>query len=163
MTKPSFITEDGLLHYKNSGLDYIYLINGFEVHKTSYGSGYSIQDAENLHEMIALEIVTSPQQIRGQELRFLRSILELTQTELAKLIGIKRVRLAQLESQKDRPIGQQNDRSMRYLVAACKSGKKAVIEAVEAVKKQSAEMDNEINLVFEINDDGKDKWQPVAA
>ena len=63
-------------HYTQCGLDYVYLENGFRLEETPYGAGVSIEDADELHEAIALSIITSPHAIRGQELRFLRAMLE---------------------------------------------------------------------------------------
>ncbi|KAF0109474.1 MAG: hypothetical protein FD149_2832, partial [Rhodospirillaceae bacterium] len=69
-------------HYRLSGLDYVYLVNGFAWHETEYGPGIAIDDLDHLHEAIARHVVTSPSRLRGQEVRFLRSILNVSQAAL---------------------------------------------------------------------------------
>ena len=48
-------------HYKDSGLDYIYLVGGVSRKETAYGVGYAIADLDNLHKMLAKHLVTSPE------------------------------------------------------------------------------------------------------
>ena len=74
-------------HYIDSGLDNIYLENGYTVHKTSYGEGISIQDAEGLHRAIGKRLISQRYPLNGAEFRFLRMEMELTQNALAGLIG----------------------------------------------------------------------------
>lgn len=38
--------------YKESGLDFILLLDGYTVHETPYGTGVSIHNTEALHEAI---------------------------------------------------------------------------------------------------------------
>ena len=59
-------------HYTDSGLDNIYLQNGYVRHKTAYGEGVSIQNTEALHKEIGRWLVSLPKPLNGAELRFLR-------------------------------------------------------------------------------------------
>ena len=58
MTEPYKSANDEPHHYVNSGLDYVYLANGFTVHDTPYGSGVAIENADGLHHAIAVAIIT---------------------------------------------------------------------------------------------------------
>lgn len=108
-------------HYTACGLDYVYLANGFTMHETPYGLGVSIEDADGLHEAIARDIISNPRRIRGQELRFLRAQLDLTQAGLGKVLGTSRGSIARWESNASRTIPPAADRAMRlfYAVEAC--------------------------------------------
>jgi DNA-binding transcriptional regulator YiaG len=59
--------------------DWVFLANGCTIHETPYGRGIAIQDADGLHALVLREIITSPHPLRGQELRFIRSMLDLSQ------------------------------------------------------------------------------------
>lgn len=100
--------------YTDCGLDYIYLVNGYE---TSVGPDgekyYSIKHADTLHKKIAEIVVRSPNPMRGQELRFLRSILDLSQAGIAKLLGNTRPTIARWEAEKNTPIDPTADRFLR--------------------------------------------------
>ena len=50
-------------HYKESGLDNVYLENGFTIHKTPYGEGVSIQDTAGLHKAIGVWLVEAPKPV----------------------------------------------------------------------------------------------------
>ena len=66
-------------HYTTSGLDYVYLANGFRLIEGEYGAGYSIDDLDGLHNVMAHHVIASPARLRGQEVRFLRSMLDISQ------------------------------------------------------------------------------------
>src|SRR5690349_23371048 len=69
-------------HYIDSGIDYLYLLNGFTLGRHPHGEAVAIKDGRGLHAAVAGIIITSPASIRGQELRFLRSVLHLGQDEM---------------------------------------------------------------------------------
>jgi putative transcriptional regulator len=78
-----------MYHYVESGLPNVYLINGYREVKTPYGRGISIQDFEELHMAIAYALVEMKSFLTGPEVRFIRKLLELTQTQLASLLGVE--------------------------------------------------------------------------
>ena len=41
-----------LHHYTGSGLDYVYLANGYEIHETPFGKAVSIHNADELHRVL---------------------------------------------------------------------------------------------------------------
>jgi DNA-binding transcriptional regulator YiaG len=76
-------------HYTESGLSNVWLENGYSLHKTPYGKGVSIDDAHGLHSALAMEITAKKGRITGKELRFLRTLLGLSQGNLAeKCLGV---------------------------------------------------------------------------
>lgn len=102
--------------YKMSGLDYVWLINGYEEHETEYGPGVSIHKGEHLDSAIALAIINSPVRLRGQEVKFLRTLLKISQTEFATNLGVQRITVARWESKLKTPIPGPADRLLRVLV-----------------------------------------------
>ena len=104
-------------HYTMCGLDYVYLRSGFHIHETDYGTGVSIERADGLDRAIAAVIVTSHARLRGQEVRFLRSLLGCSQTELANELGLKRLTVARWEGAPKTPIQGTADRALRIVVA----------------------------------------------
>ena len=101
--------------YAGCGLDWVYLLDGYDVHETPYGCGVSVRDADGLHEAIAQEIVTSHHPIRGQEMRFLRSILDVSQDGMGKMIGLSRVQVSRCENKPDEAVSGSVDRALRML------------------------------------------------
>lgn len=104
-------------HYTMCGLDYVYLRNGYRTHETEYGQGISIERADGLDRMIALIIITSHSRLRGQEVRFLRSLIDFSQAEIAAELGVKRVTVARWEGATHTPIPGPADRVLRLKVA----------------------------------------------
>ena len=119
----------GNYHYTGCGLDNIYLANGFERKVTPYGEGVSIADADGLHEAIALFVIGSPNRLRGQEVRVLRSMLDVSQAGLGDILGVSRGTVARWEGKNaDAPIPGGTDRFLRVFyfleVAGHRSAKK---------------------------------------
>ncbi|MES9904486.1 MAG: transcriptional regulator [Sedimenticola sp.] len=76
-----------MLQYTGSGLDYIYLKNGYEEHETPYGNSIAIHNLKGLHLAIALDIIKNRAVLSGDELRFLRIELGFSQRRLGELVG----------------------------------------------------------------------------
>jgi DNA-binding transcriptional regulator YiaG len=94
------------LHYKVSGLDNIYLLNGFTVEVDEDGDRYTtITDMDGLHRAIALHIVLERKAPSGKELRFLREELHMSQAELAGLLGVSDQSVARWEKEQTEPHG----------------------------------------------------------
>ena len=74
-------------HYTECGLDYVYLVNGFEPIDTGYGPVVQVMNASKLDRAIADVVVRRQSRLVGREVRFLRGILDMTQAELGKALG----------------------------------------------------------------------------
>jgi DNA-binding transcriptional regulator YiaG len=85
--------------FLESGLDYVYLLNGYELDKDEEGEEIlSIKNADQLHKEIAKNIVLHKENLSYQEVRFLRVLLRLTQEQLAKKIGVSSRQVQNWES-----------------------------------------------------------------
>ena len=75
-------------HDTVSGLDYLYLLNGFTFRRHPiHGRVVLIKGTRGLRVAVARLIISSPLTIRGQELRFLRSAMRLSPNEMAGMLG----------------------------------------------------------------------------
>lgn len=77
-----------MYHYTESGLNNVWLENGFNVVSTPYGKAVSIDDADGLHELLATDLANKVGKLTGKEFRFLRTILSLSQQGFANMHGV---------------------------------------------------------------------------
>lgn len=73
--------------YTECGLDYVYILDGFEIIETAYGPAVQVANASKLDRAIALAVVHHQNRLTGQEVRFLRGLLDMTQEELGRALG----------------------------------------------------------------------------
>jgi DNA-binding transcriptional regulator YiaG len=103
-----------MYHYQESGLDNVYLENGYHKHKTRYGEGVSIENTEGLHKAIGRWLVSLPKPLDGAELRFLRLEMEATQKHLAEIIGATEQTLRLWEKHRKKSIPGPADRAAAH-------------------------------------------------
>lgn len=84
-------------HYTECGLDDIYLISGYVVEETPYGPGVTVKDVDQLHRVIGENLAKHKKLLTGKEIRFLRKQMDLTQSELGKLLGVSDQAVARYE------------------------------------------------------------------
>jgi putative transcriptional regulator len=75
-----------MYHFIESGLDNIYLKNGFKEIDTHEGKAVSIVDIDNLHKAIAQCIIRKDEPLLGKEFRFLRIEMDLSQKAIGQLM-----------------------------------------------------------------------------
>jgi putative transcriptional regulator len=102
-------------HYTDSGLDNVYLLSGYTIHKTPYGRGVSIEDTAGLHRVIGRWLTELPHPLTGAELRFLRLEMDLSQARLAALMGSTEQNIRRWEKARSHPIQGPADRFMRAM------------------------------------------------
>lgn len=145
-------------HYQESGLDNVFIENGYTVHNTPYGDGVSIQDTEGLNKAIGRMIVSEANGINGAELRFLRLEMELTQKSLAGLLGSKEQNVRNWEKARTKAIPGAADRLLRALYTEYVDGRSDVRRLVDRL----AELDcvEPANMRFRETARG---WEPAEA
>ena len=77
-----------MYHYTESGLQNVWLENGYRTKKTADGIAVAISDADQLHALIGRTLAMRPH-LTGAGLRFLRKELGLSQHRLGELVGAK--------------------------------------------------------------------------
>lgn len=117
--------------YLDSGLDYVFLLDGYKLHHTPYGRGVSIQDTAGLHRAIGRWIINQPYALRGAELRFLRLEMEQTQRNLAAILGEKEQNVRLWEKHSTKAMRPTADRLLRALYADYVGGDGSVRRMLE--------------------------------
>lgn len=149
-------------HYTTCGLDYVYLQNGFEVRETRHGKATAIKDASGLHAAIARMIINTPQHLRGQEVRFLRAQLKLSQDGLAKALRTRRGSVARWEAEPNKPIPGIADVALRMFYALKANGH-AVAERVVDLLTEIDELEHRITVVRETSfQDTEEGWRAFS-
>lgn len=90
----------GSYQYKESGLDDVYLVNGFEYIDTPEGRSVIIHDIDGLHEAIGRILVNDRKVLSGSEIRFLRHEVGMSQSTLAKLLDVNEQTVRRWEQDK---------------------------------------------------------------
>lgn len=134
-----------MYHYTECGLKNIWLVNGYQIQKTAYGEGVSIENADGLDSAIASTIVRKKQTISGSELRFLRHQMGLSQASLANLIGNNVQSVALWEKHGKLP--KWADKLVRLIYMGHSNGNETIQAAITMLN----DMDRVINqkIVFE--------------
>lgn len=145
-------------HYTECGLDNIYLSNGFERRKYDGEETVAIRNVDGLWKAIGFHIVTRDKTIEAKEIRFLRSVMTMTQNELAAKLGVDSQTVARWEKgQNDLP--GPADRMIRVLflsaeISQPEGGK--IIEKIRDLIDKIHEMDESVELKVHFSFD--DKW-----
>lgn len=119
-----------MYHYRESGLDNVWLINGYEKHKTSAGPAVSFKNVDALHQAIARALVEKPARLTSKEFRFLRTELDLSQKGLGDIIGASEQAIARWE-RRITPVPAAEDRLLRALYREHAEGSARIRELVE--------------------------------
>lgn len=120
-----------MYHYTESGLDNVWLENGYKEKKTPYGMAVAIDDADGLHEVLALEIANKQGRMTGKELRFLRVLLILSQQGIAKMVGTTDQSMSLWERKGNVPISA--DALVRLLVLEKLTGDGKISEVIHRI------------------------------
>lgn len=148
-------------HYWQCGLDYVHLTSGVEFYEHEGETFYKIQQVDKLHAFLADKIVTSLNPLRGMELRFLRSLLGLSQAALAKSIGRGRDVIVKAEAKPHDKINGQTDRLIRFIYTSMKQNPSACRKLIDLMD-DIAEHEYQLELSLKF----KDEWilnEKVAA
>jgi len=86
-----------MYHYTESGLSNIYLVNGFEIENIDGEEYTSIDDMDGLHLAISNAIVDNSKPLIGEEFKFLRIEMNLSQKVLGVKFGVNEQTIARWE------------------------------------------------------------------
>ena len=85
--------------YRGCGLDNIFLCNGFSTEVVDGEEYVHVEDVEGLHCAIARHLVKERKVLAGKEIKFIRKVMDMTQSELARQIGATSQTIARWEKE----------------------------------------------------------------
>lgn len=121
-----------MFHYTACGLGNVYLRNGFTEVETEYGKAVSIHNREELHNQIGLYLVNHKPKLEGEDIRFLRIELDLSQAHLARILGVGDTSIRGWENDRQE-ITRPAERLLRTLYREHVCGDGTVRELIERV------------------------------
>jgi putative zinc finger/helix-turn-helix YgiT family protein len=128
----------GDYRYKESGLRNV-ILSGVELIRCPKCGAEDpvIPRMNELHRALALAVASQPFRLQGEDVRYLRKYLGMTQDKFAELLHIHKSNLSKWENNEDK-IGEQSDRLIRTVVLTLGEGlqKKAadVVRAFPAIR-----------------------------
>lgn len=143
-----------LYHYKESGLDNLYL-TGITVEECQKCGDISpwLPKLNKLHRIVARAIVMQPFSLTGQQIRFLRTERELKAKDFATLLSVDPVTLSRWENAQQQP-STQNDSFIRtiYVVLFSEQMHQLFPESlVKALELSSSALDSNNKPIIIIN------------
>jgi DNA-binding transcriptional regulator YiaG len=143
-------------HYTASGLDNVYLVNGYEV--DAEGVLY-VHNISQLHDAIGLSLIMKSNPLTGDEIRYIRHHLDLSQKKLGSLLGVDYQSILGWEKGK-REITASADRLLKayYYSFLNPENNKGVSEFIQELSELDA-IEAEGRILLE---EKKDKWDVAA-
>lgn len=117
-------------HYTESGLENVFLSNGYELIDTPHGRAVAVHNVEGLHREIGRWLVELPKRLTGAELRFLRTELDVSQKRLGELLGSNEQAVKRWEKARSRPIPGTADRLVRVLYVEFALGRSGTLRSM---------------------------------
>jgi DNA-binding transcriptional regulator YiaG len=157
MTKPRGSLKK--YHYTECGLGYIYLIDGVNSIASPRGKTIHIQHIEGLHRAIGEMLIFDRKNLDGPEFRFLRHELNMTQQNLAVLLGVDVQTVGRYERERRTDIPGPAQRIVRLLYSEKINNNRDICEPLERL----AELD-EMSAIDEVDfQETSDGWQQALA
>jgi DNA-binding transcriptional regulator YiaG len=151
-----YVMGRSMYHYTESGLNNVWLLNGYITHNTPYGKGVAIEHADDLHRVIALSLVNHKPRLSGGEFRFIRKELDMSQAALAHILGNDSQSIARWE--KKGRVPRMAERFLRALYREHAQGNAGIRELVERLNQMAQKVEK--RLVLEETPKG---WEARAA
>jgi putative transcriptional regulator len=148
-------------HYTECGLDNIYLVNGFEITKNNDDEEIFIHDIHGLHKAIGITIIFKQGLLTGNEIKFIRTTLDFSQTRLAQLLGCSYQTILLWEKNKT-PIPKTADRLLRIMFDEYLNPEKdrKIYDLINEIANYDAETTSvKQKILFE---ETSNEWQLVA-
>lgn len=149
-------------HYTECGLNNIYLLNGYEITKNNSDEEIFIHDIHGLHKAIGMALVCKQGLLIGDEIKFIRTTLDLSQSALAKLLGCTYQTILLWEKNKF-AIPKTADRLLRVIFFGYLNPEKdkAIYELINEIADQEAEdlKGQKDKILFE---ESSNQWHLVA-
>ncbi len=148
-------------HYRQCGLEDVYLVNGFERESSArYGDTVKIRNIEGLHRAIGRYLVREKKTLVGAEIRFLRHELKLSQRSLGGLLSKSSQTVARWEKGQG-TIDGAADRLLRLIYEGATATKGGRTKETRELLEQLSELDNRCAELVEFEDTNRG-WRPFS-
>ncbi|MBN8508070.1 MAG: helix-turn-helix domain-containing protein [Burkholderiales bacterium] len=117
-----------MLKFDDGGLRNVWLQNGYETRKTTYGKAVVFHDLEGLVQAVCSALVRKAGRLTGAEFRYLRASLGLSQASLGKLLGVTDQSVAGWEKRGRIPL--LADKHLRLLWTEKHDGNEPIVRAM---------------------------------
>ena len=142
-----------MYHYIESGLDNIFLVNGYELDEDE---ALSIKNLDQLHQAIGRSICNLERRLTGKEFRFLRIELDLSQRALALQLGATDQTIARLEKEQTQ-MNKSYELLLRQLFLEYSSTNSKLKDLIDRISDREERQQTEIRLEQKNN-----KWRTAA-
>ncbi|MEI4235033.1 hypothetical protein [Roseovarius sp. D22-M7] len=144
-----------VFHYKTAGLPNVWLQGGVEFVETPYGPATKIENLEDLHRLIAEDIINRPGVMTREEFRFLRRELDVSQRALAGILKTDEKNVSRWETGETKVPGPAAAALGAFYLATTKH------DDIAETMKEIAELDREIVEMRTFRMEG-DHWETAA-
>lgn len=153
--------KEGEYHYTESGLDNVYLASGFSYIESPRGTHVQIDDIDGLHRIIGETLVNNHKNLSGKEVRFLRIEMGMSQTALARHLGVSDRAVIRWEKAQAGQLPSTAEASIRMLYRDFinDDGRSGVMRRM---LKKIADMENKIERMS-LSKAGHAKWRPAQS
>lgn len=136
--------------YTESGLSNV-VLQGVEISDCQKCGNpeFEIPRMSRLHRLLAIEVVKWPVRLNGEQIRFLRTRLNLTGEDFARYLHTDKTKISKWERGQDR-VGPSSDRLIRLLVAALDPELGITPREVAAVLPRISDVANQIELHLDV-------------
>ena len=122
-----------MYQYKQSGLDNVWLVNGFEVISTPYGNAVKFENANELDGAIAKALLHKNEVMNGKEFRFLRQQIGMSQNDVARFMQLDVQTIARWEKEQV-ALPFANDAILRFLYSSYEEKDAQILPMIETMK-----------------------------
>jgi DNA-binding transcriptional regulator YiaG len=147
-------------HYTECGLGNVYLANGYDIIESPRGRQVIIRDIDGLHTAIGRFLIDEKKDLDGNDIRFLRHEMAMSQARLARLLDVSEQAINRWERGKSN-ISKPAEALIRFLYAEHLN--KGEPGSIEQALRKLADLEDDFDDAVRFHQDNGDEWKKLAA
>ena len=137
-----------MYQYKQSGLDNVWLVDGYQIVNTPYGEAVQFEDATSLDLAIANALINQTEPLTGKEFRFLRQQIGMSQSDVASFMHVDPQSVAKRKKgQVSLPFA--NEAVMRFIYSSYQEKDAKIYPMLETMKAIDKAKNSRLELSFD--------------